>query len=316
MELLSTVWVEVIIRPMVNTLMVFYYFFAMSMGWSIIIFTLLMKTVMVPLTIKQGRQMKAMSAVQPKILQLQERYKDDKAKVQQETLKMYRQSGVNPVGCLGPMILQMPIFIGLFWALRGLLAKTPEGLVKLSDLVYSSIPYASAVVPMDSQFFWMDLGKTASQNSLPFLMPVLVGVSTWFMQKMSTTPVTTPQSASTNRMMLWMMPIMFGYFTLNFETGLALYWIISNIAGIVIQGFVTGWKPIYPILQFLKLSQVYSKENNESNDKEFIDDQKSQSNEKTTNRDRSEEYRRSSRDRNKRTGRGETRRRNKRNSDS
>ena len=154
MELLSTVWVEVIIRPMVNILMIFYYFFSMNMGWSIIIFTLLMKTVMIPLTLKQGRQMKAMSAVQPKILQLQERYKDDKAKIQQETLKMYRQSGVNPVGCLGPMILQMPIFIGLFWALRGLLAKTPEGLVKLSDLVYSSVPYVSFVVPVDSFFGW------------------------------------------------------------------------------------------------------------------------------------------------------------------
>ena len=140
MELLGIVWNEVIIRPMVNVLMIFYYFFAMNMGWSIIIFTLLMKIVMIPLTLKQGRQMKAMAAVQPKILQLQERYKDDKAKVQQETLKMYRQSGVNPVGCLGPMILQMPIFIGLFWALRGLLAKTPEGLGKLSDLDYASIP--------------------------------------------------------------------------------------------------------------------------------------------------------------------------------
>ena len=114
MELLGIVWNEVIIRPMVNVLMIFYYFFAMNMGWSIIIFTLLMKIVMIPLTLKQGRQMKAMAAVQPKILQLQERYKDDKAKVQQETLKMYRQSGVNPVGCLGPMILKMPIFIGLF----------------------------------------------------------------------------------------------------------------------------------------------------------------------------------------------------------
>ena len=145
MELLGIVWNEAIIRPMVNVLMIFYYFFSMNMGWSIIIFTLLMKIVMIPLTLKQGRQMKAMAAVQPKILQLQERYKDDKAKVQQETLKMYRQSGVNPVGCLGPMILQMPIFIGLFWALRGLLAKTPEGLVKLSDLVYTSVPYLSLI---------------------------------------------------------------------------------------------------------------------------------------------------------------------------
>ena len=315
MELLGIVWNEVIIRPMVNVLMIFYYFFAMNMGWSIIIFTLLMKIVMIPLTLKQGRQMKAMAAVQPKILQLQERYKDDKAKVQQETLKMYRQSGVNPVGCLGPMILQMPIFIGLFWALRGLLAKTPEGLVKLSDLVYASIPYANFVVPVDSQFFWMDLGKIASQNTLPFLMPVLVGVSTWLMQKMSTTPVTTPQSASTNRMMLWMMPIMFGYFTLNFETGLALYWVMSNIAGIIIQGFITGWKPLYSVLQILRITKFTdSEEKIESHNNEFIDDEELQSDEKTTNRDRSEEHRRSRRDRNKRTGRGETRRRNKRNS--
>ncbi len=315
MELLGIVWNEVIIRPMVNVLMIFYYFFAMNMGWSIIMFTLLMKIVMIPLTLKQGRQMKAMAAVQPKILQLQERYKDDKAKVQQETLKMYRQSGVNPVGCLGPMILQMPIFIGLFWALRGLLAKTPEGLVKLSDLVYTSIPYANFVVPVDSQFFWMDLGKIASQNTLPFLMPVLVGVSTWLMQKMSTTPVTTPQSASTNRMMLWMMPIMFGYFTLNFETGLALYWVMSNIAGIIIQGFITGWKPLYSVLQILRITKFTdSEEKIESHNNEFIDDEELQSDEKTTNRDRGEEYRRSRRDRNKRTGRGETRRRNKRNS--
>ena len=315
MELLGIVWNEAIIRPMVNVLMIFYYFFAMNMGWSIIIFTLLMKIVMIPLTHKQGRQMKAMAAVQPKILQLQERYKDDKAKVQQETLKMYRQSGVNPVGCLGPMILQMPIFIGLFWALRGLLAKTPEGLVKLSDLVYTSVPYVSFVVPVDSQFFWMDLGKIASQNAYPFLMPVLVGVSTWLMQKMSTSPVTTPQSASTNRMMLWMMPIMFGYFTLNFETGLALYWVMSNIAGIIIQGFITGWTPLYSVLQILKIVRATDPEEKiESNNNEFIDDEELQSDEKTTNRDRSEEHRRSRRDRNKRTGRGETRRRNKRNS--
>ena len=161
----------------------------------------------------------------------------------------------------------------------------------------------------------MDLGKIASQNAYPFLMPVLVGVSTWLMQKMSTSPVTTPQSASTNRMMLWMMPIMFGYFTLNFETGLALYWVMSNIAGIIIQGFITGWTPLYSVLQILKIVRATDPEEKiESNNNEFIDDEELQSDEKTTNRDRSEEHRRSSRDRNKRTGRGETRRRNKRNS--
>ena len=112
------------------------------------------------------------------------------------------------------------------------------------------------------------------------------------MQKMSTTPVTTPQSASTNRMMLWMMPIMFGYFTLNFETGLALYWVMSNIAGIIIQGFITGWQPLYSVLQILRITKVTdSEEKIESHNNEFIDDEELQSDEKTTNRDRDERKR-------------------------
>ena len=79
------------------------------------------------------------------------------------------------------------------------------------------------------------------------------------MQKMTTMPSTSPQQDSTNRMMLWMMPVMFGFFTIQFPSGLAIYWIVSNIVGIIIQGVVTGWDPILKILNLVFLINKYLK---------------------------------------------------------
>ena len=244
MEVIGDIWNGLIIRPMINSLVLLYYVFFSSFGLSIIVFTVLIRVAMTPLTVKQSRQMKAMTALQPRIKAIQERYAKDKQKASQEVMRLYREMGVNPLGCLGPMIIQMPIFFGLFWALRGTLPSTPERLSDLSGHLYSWLPVVNEAVPLNSDFLWLDLGKFASQNPLPILLPLLVGSSMWVMQKMTTTPSATPQQESTQRMMLWMMPIMFGYFTLFFETGLALYWIVSNLIGIAIQGFVTGWGPV------------------------------------------------------------------------
>ncbi|MYH11683.1 MAG: protein translocase component YidC, partial [Rhodothermaceae bacterium] len=90
----------------------------------------------------------------------------------------------------------------------------------------------------------------ALPDPTPFVMPVLVGVSMWVMQKMTTMPTADERQASTNRMMLWMMPVMFGFFTLNFPSGLAVYWVVSNVVGVVIQGFVTGWGPLMNLFKF------------------------------------------------------------------
>ncbi|MBI2935849.1 MAG: YidC/Oxa1 family membrane protein insertase, partial [Chloroflexi bacterium] len=80
----------------------------------------------------------------------------------------------------------------------------------------------------------------------PLVLPVLVGVSMWAMQKMSTFPTADPRQAQTNQIMLWMMPIMFAFFTLQFPSGLALYWVVSNLVGIVVQYFITGWGGLLP----------------------------------------------------------------------
>ena len=256
MELIGEIWNGVIIRPMINSLVLLYYIFFSNFGLAIIAFTIIVRTAMIPLTLKQSRLMKAMSQIQPDMKKIQERYPKDKARAQQEIMRLYKERGVNPLSCLGPMVIQMPIFIGLFWALRGTLPSTPERLADLSRHLYSWIPQVHQAVPLDGGFIGMDLAVYAGESPAPFnlLLPVLVGGSMWVMQKMTTVAPATPQQASTNRLMLWMMPLMFGFFTLNFESGLALYWIVSNLIGIVIQGFITGWGPLESVVRFGRAS--------------------------------------------------------------
>ena len=235
------IWNLVIIQPMINGLVLLYSWTFSSFGLAIVAFTMLVRLAMVPLTVKQSRQIKAMSQLQPLMKEIQERHKDDRSKASQETMKLYKERGVNPLGCLGPMFIQFPIWIGLYQAILQTVPSNPESLVGLSRHLYDWLPQVHSVIPLDSRFLWMDL---AIPDPSPFVMPVLVGASMFIMQKMTTMPTVDERQASTNRMMLWMMPAMFGFFTLNFPSGLALYWVVSNIVGVVIQGFVTGWDPI------------------------------------------------------------------------
>ena len=235
------IWNLVIIQPMINGLVLLYSWTFSNFGLAIVAFTMLVRLAMVPLTVKQSRQIKAMSQLQPLMKEIQERHKGDRQKASQETMRLYRERGVNPLGCLGPMFIQFPIWIGLYQAILQTVPSNPESLVGLSRHLYDWLPQVHSVIPLDSRFLWMDL---AVADPSPFVMPVLVGASMFVMQKMTTMPTADERQASTNRMMLWMMPAMFGFFTLNFPSGLALYWVVSNVVGIAIQGFVTGWEPI------------------------------------------------------------------------
>lgn len=247
MEFLGDAWSTIIIQPMVNSLLLLYWVFFSNFGIAIVAFTMLVRLVMVPLTIKQSRQIKAMNGLQPLMKQLQEKYKNDRQRVSQETMKLYKEHGVNPLGCLGPMFIQFPIWIGLFQAIRQTVPNNPENLVELSGNLYSWLPQVHSIIPINSSFLWMDL---ALPDPSPFVMPILVGGSMFVMQKMTTMPSVDERQASTNRMMLWMMPLMFGFFTLNFSSGLAVYWVVSNIIGVAIQGFITGWDPLKSLLAF------------------------------------------------------------------
>ena len=132
MELFIEIWNSVIIAPMINTLIVLYSVSFSNFGVAIIIFTILIRGLMMPLTVKQSRQMKAMTALQPRIKDIQSKYKNDKQRQSKETMSLYKEQGVNPIGCLGPMFIQFPIWIGLYQAILQTVPTTPERLVGLS----------------------------------------------------------------------------------------------------------------------------------------------------------------------------------------
>ncbi|MDE0825085.1 MAG: YidC/Oxa1 family membrane protein insertase, partial [Dehalococcoidia bacterium] len=154
MEIISLLWTEVIIRPMLNMLVVLYTILFSQMGLAIIVLTALIRLITMPLTLKQLRQMRAMSSLQPKIKEIQDRYARDRARVSQETMRLYKEAGVSPFGCLGPMVVQMPVLIGLFRVLIQVVFSRPDNLVGLSEKMYTWIPIAPifSAAPMDSGF--------------------------------------------------------------------------------------------------------------------------------------------------------------------
>jgi YidC/Oxa1 family membrane protein insertase len=249
MEIFGLLWQEVIMRPMINILALLYQLLFSNFGLSIIVFTVLIRLAMIPLTVRQTRQMKKMQLIQPKLKAIQDKYKgkkgEDRRKMSSETMGLYKDAGVSPVGCLGPMIIQMPIWIGFYRAILRTMPSTPEGMANLSDLFYAWNP-AIASVPFDSHFLGLSLVDLVSAAAMPwnYVLPVLVGASMFLQQKMTTNPSTDPRQKQTNQMMLWMMPIMFGAFTWQFPAGLAVYILFSNVIGVVIQYYVSGKQPI------------------------------------------------------------------------
>ncbi|MDO8637044.1 MAG: YidC/Oxa1 family membrane protein insertase [Dehalococcoidia bacterium] len=238
---LTELWNMLFIKPMLNSLIVLYEYVFHNFGLAIVVFTLLVRLAMTPLTLKQIHASKAMTIIQPKLQELQKKFGKDRQKLSEETMKLYKAHGVNPLGCLGPMIIQMPILIALYTVILKGLAVTPEDLLSLSKYLYDW-PIVHKLIPLKENFLWLNLG----QPDPIYLLPILVGGSMWVQQKMTMMPGGDPKQASMNKMMLWMMPIMFGVFTLQFASGLAIFWVVSNSVGIATQYFVTGWGGLLP----------------------------------------------------------------------
>ena len=229
------IWNTIILEPVLNSLIALTNVLGGSFGWAIIVLTVVVRLALFPLTVRQTQSTKAMQTLQPKIQELQKKYAKNQQKLQQEMMKLYKEAGINPLGCLWPMLIQLPIWIALYQSIMQALAATPENLLRLSQHLYSWASIAHAI-PLNEYF----LGLKLSQPDHSFILPVLVGGSMWVQQKMVTPPATDPRQRSMTNMTTTMMPLMFGLFTLSFPSGLALYWVVSNVIGIVIQYFVSG----------------------------------------------------------------------------
>lgn len=236
-EIIGQVWDTLILSPMINVLIVLSHALFNNFGLTIIVLTVIVRGVMYPLTRRQLMASKGMQELQPKIAELRKKYARDRQKLAQEQMRLMKEAGVSPGGCLMPMLIQMPIWIALYQSILRVLAVNPEDFLNLSRHLYT--PWASvfSLVPLGSQFLWLDL----AQPDRFMILPILVGGSMWLQQKMVTPQTADPTQQAQSRMMLWMMPLMFAFFTLSFPSGLALYWVTSNIISIVMQYFISGW---------------------------------------------------------------------------
>ena len=233
-------WDLIILSPMINVLIMLSDYLAGSFGLTIIVLTFLIRGLMYPLTIKQLRASKAMQSLQAQVAEIRKKYAKDKQKAAQEQMRLYKESGVSPAGCLLPMLIQLPVWIALYQSIIRVLAVAPEGFLSLSQHLYSSWELVFSLVPLESKFLWLDLAVP------DIAMPILVGGTMWLQQKMMMTPTTDPKQQAQSQMMLWMMPLMFAFLTLSFPSGLALYWVASNVISIVMQYFITGWGGLVP----------------------------------------------------------------------
>ena len=229
------VWHLIIGNPILNVLIALSHILGGSFGLAIIALTVIVRLVSWPLTRRQLQSTKALQDMQPKIQELQKKYGKNQQKLQQEMMKLYKEAGVNPLGCLWPMLIQLPVWIALYQAIMRALATTPEHLLDLAHRLYSW-EIVTQAIPLSSRFLWLDLG----QPDPYWILAIVVGGTMWAQQKMTTAPSVDPRQQSTARMMTLMMPFMFGFLTLMFPSGLALYWAVSNIIGIITQYFVTG----------------------------------------------------------------------------
>jgi YidC/Oxa1 family membrane protein insertase len=226
------IWREGLIRPMLNALLFLYANLGESFVVAIAVFTLVLRLLTSPLQIKQINASRKMQALQPEIQALQKKSGGNKEKVVQEQQRLYREAGVNPLGGCLPTLIQFPIWIGLYQSINAILADTPLELMNLGKNVYASFSRIVEIVPLQSTFLGLNL---AEPDPTPFVLPVLVAGTMWLQQKMMTQPSTDDQQASMNQTMQVMMPLMFGYFTTQFASGLAIYFVISNVIGIAMQ---------------------------------------------------------------------------------
>lgn len=176
-----------------------------SYGIAIIVLTVIIKTLLLPFALKQIKSMKAMQEIQPEMQRIQKKYKNDPNKLREEMGKLYMEHGASPLaGCL-PLLIQMPFLVSIYYALQGF-----------------------AYDPAHESFLWL---QSLAVPDSTYILPILSAAST-FVISWQTTPKDAPGNQKT---MLLLMPIMIGWMSLNFPSGLVIYWIVCNLYQLVQQ---------------------------------------------------------------------------------
>lgn len=257
-------WNQLMIWPILNLLVAFYKAVEFlhipgPLGWAIILLTITIRLILYPLMQKQLASAKKMSDLKPHLDALNAKHKDDKKALQQAQLELYKEHGVNPAaGCL-PLLIQMPVLIALYNVFYTVLANgdMAKMIATINHVVYFPI---LKLTQLDPTFFGINLGVKPSEYAKYgvwlLAVPVITGLLQWYQSKLMMPAAKKAQITESNqppasadkatagkedtamemqKQMTLIMPVMFGYFALQFPLGLALYWNVFGLLGILQQ---------------------------------------------------------------------------------
>jgi YidC/Oxa1 family membrane protein insertase len=229
-----------IFQPLITVFEAVLKFFHNSLGagWglSIVLLTVLIRMILIPLTLKQFKSMRALQTLQPQLKELQSKYKDDKQRQQQELMKFYKENNVNPLGSCLPLVAQLPVFVSLFYMLREDLRDNICPGVQAAYRAAKHLGHSATVActqgpggahaPGASHagfLFITDLTNKASGATLVVLILLYVGT-----QLVSTIMMSSPTMDQTQRRLMMFMPLIFVIFIVKFPAGVIVYWVTTN----------------------------------------------------------------------------------------
>jgi len=248
---------DILVRPMITVLLAIYHGLVLlhvpyTLGFSIILLTIVIRFLLYPFVHSQLHASHKMQKINPHIAKLKEKHKGDSRRIQEETMKLYKEHGINPVaGCL-PLLIQLPLIWALYSVLREVVSANPHTLLNhVNQATY--IASLRLMQPWDTSFFGIPLGKTPSVllASIPLivLVPLITGALQFVQSKMMFQKPQAPvqkqekKDKSTEESMseafqtqsMYILPIMIGFFSYTFPIGLSLYWNTFTIFGILQQ---------------------------------------------------------------------------------
>jgi YidC/Oxa1 family membrane protein insertase len=244
------------------------------LGLSIILLTIAIRLILAPFTASQLHATRKMQKITPHLNKLKEKHKGDAKMLQQETMKLYKEHGVNPMaGCL-PMLIQLPLIWALYSVLQNVVSASPKViLTQINHIVY--LPFLKLPTAWDTNFFGLSLGTSPSKlistvGIAVLLFPIATGVFQFIQSKMMFAPAEPENpkdivisgdkkekkgddfASAMQTQSLYIFPIMIGFFSFTLPIGLSLYWITFTLFGIIQQYMIQGWGGLQPWIDKIK----------------------------------------------------------------
>jgi YidC/Oxa1 family membrane protein insertase len=225
-----------------------------SLGIAIILFTIITRLAMLPLTIKQLKSSKKMQELQPMMAELRRKYGKDQQKLTEEMTKLYREQKVNPAGSCLPLLLQLPIFLGVYQAV---IALVMEDRISLAQKAFLGLQLGLATFQQPNELTATIPGFTPGFQGAQYLVLPILSVALQFMVTLMAQPkIQDPQQKMMMQAMMFM-PLMFAYIGFTFNQGAVLYWVAGSVWAVIQQYFVTGFGALTKVFPFLPERQGF-----------------------------------------------------------